>query len=163
MSATLEIIRITLSEVAGGYFSTVTEATDIRRDLDLDTILFVQFLLAREDRVDGLEFNQETLSEVSFTTIGTLVGYLDSLPSKHQLVKDGFARAYAVCVTLQDRTVLRLETGEYGGLFEDHCELKSAEMQAEKLMGGHGYRHSQTSTRFTCKDKNDNLSSSVVQ
>lgn len=77
MTSTLDIIRSTLSEVANADFSKITVATDIANDLDLDSILFVQFLLALEEKIPGLEFNQETLSEVSFTTIGTLVAHVD--------------------------------------------------------------------------------------
>nr|WP_316654777.1 hypothetical protein [uncultured Gellertiella sp.] len=58
---------------------------------------------------------------------------------KHQMVKDGFARAYATGLTLREKTVLRLETNSFAGLEQDHQELTRAEMQAEKLMGGHGY------------------------
>nr|WP_316654774.1 acyl carrier protein [uncultured Gellertiella sp.] len=79
MTTTLDIIRTTLSEVANADFSSITPATDIANDLDLDSILFVHFLLALEEKVPGLEFNQETLSEVSFTTIGTLVTHVDNV------------------------------------------------------------------------------------
>lgn len=58
---------------------------------------------------------------------------------KHQMVKDGFARAHATGLTLREKTMLRLEINDYTGLEQDHQELTRAEMQAEKLMGGHGY------------------------
>lgn len=57
----------------------------------------------------------------------------------HQLVKVGFADAYATMRLVSETTQLRLESGDLTGLAEDHERLTAATVEAEKLMGGHGY------------------------
>lgn len=79
MTDALGTIRIVLSEVMQEDVGPLSPETDIATDLDLDSILFVQFLLVLEDRVPGLEFNQETLAEMAFDTIGSLVEHIDSV------------------------------------------------------------------------------------
>lgn len=85
MSPTLTIIRTVLSEVMQEDVGPITMDTDLSADIDLDSILFVQFLLALEERLPGLEFNQETLTELAFHRVGSLVEHLDN----HLLVKAG--------------------------------------------------------------------------
>jgi acyl carrier protein len=77
MSTILANIQTVLAQVTGENTSEVTAATNLENDLDLDSILFVQFLLALEDVIPGLEFNQETMAEANFTTIGALMAFID--------------------------------------------------------------------------------------
>ena len=79
MSDKLEIIRQVLSEVTNEEVNSLTAETDLNRDLDLDSILFVQFLLALEERIPGLEFNQETLSTMAFNTVGDLADHIQGV------------------------------------------------------------------------------------
>lgn len=76
MTDLLAKIQDVLFQVTGESTETVTASTDLEKDLDLDSILFVQFLLALEDVVPGLEFSQETLAEANFTTIGSLADFI---------------------------------------------------------------------------------------
>lgn len=57
----------------------------------------------------------------------------------HQLVKADFGDASGVLILLGSKVAYRRETGDMSGLAADHARLGAAEMQAEKLMGGHGY------------------------
>ena len=77
MSTILANIQTVLAQVTGENTSEVTAATNLENDLDLDSILFVQFLLALEDVIPGLEFSQETMAEANFTTIGALMAFID--------------------------------------------------------------------------------------
>ena len=77
MSDTLTLIRETLNEVLKDDVGPISRDTDIARDLDLDSILFVQFLLALEEVVPGLEFTQETLGAATLTDVGSLVDFVD--------------------------------------------------------------------------------------
>jgi acyl carrier protein len=76
MPTILAHIQTVLSQVTGENASDVTADTNLENDLDLDSILFVQFLLALEDVIPGLEFSQETMAEASFTTIGSLIDFV---------------------------------------------------------------------------------------
>lgn len=57
----------------------------------------------------------------------------------HQLVKADFGDASGTLVLLQSKLAYRRATGDFAGIALDHATLSSAEVQAEKLMGGHGY------------------------
>ncbi|WP_264212371.1 acyl-CoA dehydrogenase family protein [Leisingera thetidis] len=57
----------------------------------------------------------------------------------HQLVKVGFADAYGTLRLISETAQLRAESGDMAGLAEDHARLTAATIEAEKLMGGHGY------------------------
>jgi acyl carrier protein len=59
---------------------TVTENTDFNDDLDLDSVLFVQFLLLLEDNVPGLIFEPDQINQDAFTTVGKLMIWI----SEHQ-------------------------------------------------------------------------------
>ncbi|WP_394514813.1 phosphopantetheine-binding protein [Pantoea sp. SGAir0215] len=59
---------------------TVTENTDFNDDLDLDSVLFVQFLLLLEDKVPGLIFEPDQINQDAFTTVGKLMMWI----SEHQ-------------------------------------------------------------------------------
>ncbi|MEZ5771187.1 MAG: phosphopantetheine-binding protein [Defluviimonas denitrificans] len=79
MTDILARIKDALATVSGEDTSDITLATDIGADLDLDSILFVQFLLALEDGFPGLEFSQETLVEASFDTIGSVAAFIATM------------------------------------------------------------------------------------
>lgn len=57
----------------------------------------------------------------------------------HQLVKADFGDASGTLIMLQSKIGYRRETGDMIGLAADHAKLSASELQAEKLMGGHGY------------------------
>ena len=59
---------------------TITENTDFNDDLDLDSVLFVQFLLLLEDNVPGLIFEPDQVNQDAFTTVGKLMTWI----SEHQ-------------------------------------------------------------------------------
>ncbi|MCC5966551.1 MAG: acyl carrier protein [Natronohydrobacter sp.] len=75
---TLALIQSVLVDVTKQDVPTLEPEMDLVEDLDLDSILFVQFLLALEDHVDNLEFNQETLTEARLNIVGDLVGFVES-------------------------------------------------------------------------------------
>ena len=72
----LTIIQDALSETLERSVPEVTAEMRIDRDFDLDSVMFVQFLLALEDRVPGLRFDPEALTEASFNSVGALVDFL---------------------------------------------------------------------------------------
>jgi len=78
MSQIMQTIEEALSEVLEERVTNLSAATDLQRDLDLDSIRFVQFLLTLEDKVPGLLFNPDTLTESSFNRVESLVGYIES-------------------------------------------------------------------------------------
>lgn len=57
----------------------------------------------------------------------------------HQLVKADFGDASGTLILLQSKIAYRRKTGDMAGLAADHAKLSVAELQSEKLMGGHGY------------------------
>lgn len=79
MTDSYAILRAVLTEILSEDPGPITAATRLTEDLDLDSIRFVQFLLALEERVPGLEFNQETLSDLSFDDAGSLVAHIDGV------------------------------------------------------------------------------------
>lgn len=78
MTDTFAQILDVLATVTGEDTAALTRETDIADDLDLDFILFVQFLLSLEDVIPGLQFTQETLAEASFTTLGSLLDFVEA-------------------------------------------------------------------------------------
>lgn len=50
--------------------------TDIASDLGLDSILFMHFLLAIEDRVPGLEFDPEIIGQSDFNNVESLAMFI---------------------------------------------------------------------------------------
>jgi hypothetical protein len=57
----------------------------------------------------------------------------------HQLVKAGFSDAYGVMRLCFETGQMRQHSGDLSGLDCDHARLTTATLEAEKLMGGHGY------------------------
>jgi acyl carrier protein len=75
----LDTLRDALSEVLERPIGALTADMQIDRAFDLDSVMFVQFLLAVEDRVPGLRFDPEALAEASFNNVGTLLTFLDQV------------------------------------------------------------------------------------
>ena len=77
MSQILQTIQDALSEVLDESVTNLSTSTDLQKDLDLDSIRFVQFLLTLEDKVPGLMFNPDTLTQSSFNRVDSLIGYIE--------------------------------------------------------------------------------------
>jgi acyl carrier protein len=78
MSEMLQTIQEALTEVLDERVTNLSMATDLQRDLDIDSIRFVQFLLTLEDKVPGLLFNPDTLTQASFNRVESLIEYIES-------------------------------------------------------------------------------------
>jgi acyl carrier protein len=78
MSQTLQAIYDALSEVLDERVTDLTMTTDLQADLDLDSVMFVQFLLTLEDKIPGLMFDPDTLTQSSFNRVESLIGYIES-------------------------------------------------------------------------------------
>ncbi|QDX31492.1 phosphopantetheine-binding protein [Dickeya poaceiphila] len=75
MENLLVAINKSLNEVLSTSI-TVTESTDFNDDLDLDSVLFVQFLLLLEDQIPGLMFEPDQINQDAFTTVGKLMAWI---------------------------------------------------------------------------------------
>lgn len=75
MSNLLSAVNEALNEVLTSKI-TVTPQTDFNNDLDLDSVLFVQFLLLLEDKVPGLMFEPDQINQDAFTTVGKLIAWI---------------------------------------------------------------------------------------
>lgn len=69
-------IAETLSEVIERPVAQVTSEMRFDQDFDLDSYMFVQFLLGLEDRVAGLRFDPESIGHTEFNLIGGLADYI---------------------------------------------------------------------------------------
>jgi acyl carrier protein len=78
MSQTLQAIQDALSEVLEDRVTGLSMTTDLQADLDLDSVMFVQFLLTLEDKIPGLMFDPDTLTQSSFNRVESLIGYIES-------------------------------------------------------------------------------------
>jgi acyl carrier protein len=70
-------IEETLSEVTERPVSGLAPQTRFDRDLDLDSYLFVQFLLALEDKISGLRFDPDAIGQHEFNIMTSLVSYIE--------------------------------------------------------------------------------------
>jgi len=77
--AHLHILREALSEVLEHDVPALTADMQIDREFDLDSVMFVQFLLSVEDRIPGLRFDPEVLAEASFNNVSSLLEFLDGV------------------------------------------------------------------------------------
>jgi acyl carrier protein len=77
MTKILQTIQDALSEVLEEPVGNLSMATDLQSDMDLDSIRFVQFLLTLEDKIPGLLFDPDTLSDSSFNRVESLIGYIE--------------------------------------------------------------------------------------
>ncbi|OSN03990.1 acyl carrier protein [Lonsdalea iberica] len=75
---TLNVIQQALQDVLETPLLAVTETTRFEEDLDLDSVNFVQFLLTLEDSIEGLMFDPDHISQHSFSSVGSLVEWLDA-------------------------------------------------------------------------------------
>ncbi|HGJ5065035.1 TPA: phosphopantetheine-binding protein [Salmonella enterica subsp. enterica serovar Muenchen] len=75
MENLLVTINKSLNEVLSTSI-TVSEKTDFNDDLDLDSVLFVQFLLLLEDQIPGLMFEPDQINQDAFTTVGKLMAWI---------------------------------------------------------------------------------------
>lgn len=70
------IVCEALSEVTERDVVDLKGATLLDRDFDLDSVMFVHFLLALEDRVPGLHFDPDALAETAFNDVGLLLAHI---------------------------------------------------------------------------------------
>ncbi|WP_260955688.1 acyl carrier protein [Pseudomonas citri] len=75
MSSLLSAVNEALNDVMSSTVSVGLE-TDFNEDLDLDSVLFVQFLLTLEEKVPGLMFDPDQINQDAFTTVGKLIGWI---------------------------------------------------------------------------------------
>lgn len=78
----IHTLREALCEVLERPIGELTPEMQIDRAFDLDSVMFVQFLLAVEDRVPGLRFDPEALAEASFNNVGALLHFLDGVSAQ---------------------------------------------------------------------------------
>ncbi|MBT9245961.1 acyl carrier protein (plasmid) [Gemmobacter fulvus] len=69
-------IETALTEVVGRPVTGLVPETRFDRDLDLDSYMFVQFLLALEDQVPGLRFDPEAIGQHEFNLVSSLCDYI---------------------------------------------------------------------------------------
>ena len=78
----LKTLKDALSEVLERPVADLQPEMQIDRSFDLDSVMFVQFLLAVEDRVPGLRFDPDVLAESSFNNVASLLSFLDGVPAQ---------------------------------------------------------------------------------
>lgn len=61
-----------LEDVLGTAPAAITAETSFQEDISLDSMMFVQFLVALEDRVPGFSFDDDELDFDAFQTVGAL-------------------------------------------------------------------------------------------
>ena len=71
-----------LSEVIERPVTDIQDSTLLDRDFDLDSVMFVHFLLSLEDRIPGLQFNPEALAETAFNQVSLLLKFLEPFATK---------------------------------------------------------------------------------
>lgn len=76
MSRLLLAVNEALNDVMSTRVSVNLE-TDFNEDLDLDSVLFVQFLLTLEEKVPGLMFEPDQINQDAFTSVGKLIGWIE--------------------------------------------------------------------------------------
>lgn len=72
-----ETVRLALADVIERPVTDLKDDMLLDRDFDLDSVMFVHFLLSLEDSIPGLQFNPEDLAEASFNEVGKLLGHLE--------------------------------------------------------------------------------------
>jgi acyl carrier protein len=76
----LDAVRGALSEVIERPVLEINGDMLLDRDFDLDSVMFVHFLLSLEDRIPGLRFDPDALSEVAFNQVSRLLDLLETFP-----------------------------------------------------------------------------------
>lgn len=72
-----DTVREALSEVVERPVDDINDSMFLDRDFDLDSVMFVHFLLSLEDRIPGLQFNPEDLAEAAFNQVSLLLEFLE--------------------------------------------------------------------------------------
>ena len=72
-----ETVRVALADVIERPVTELKDDMLLDRDFDLDSVMFVHFLLSLEDSIEGLQFNPEDLAEASFNEVGKLLAHLE--------------------------------------------------------------------------------------
>ncbi|PWC85494.1 hypothetical protein TSH100_15170 [Azospirillum sp. TSH100] len=65
-----------LSELTERPVVGLTPETRFDRDFDLDSYMFVQFLLLLEDKIADLHFDPEAIGQAEFNVLSSLVDYI---------------------------------------------------------------------------------------
>lgn len=76
MSRLLSVVNEALNDIMASPVSVNLE-TDFNEDLDLDSVLFVQFLLTLEEKISGLMFEPDQINQDAFTTVGKLISWIE--------------------------------------------------------------------------------------
>lgn len=71
-------IENALTEVTERPVLRLTADMELDREFDLDSFMFVQFLMSLEDKVDNLRFDPLVLGENDFNSVGNLATYISS-------------------------------------------------------------------------------------
>ncbi|WP_320203660.1 acyl carrier protein [Agrobacterium rosae] len=71
-------ITVALSEVTERHVPPVTGEMRLDRDFDLDSFMFVQFLLSLEDKIGDLRFDPMSIGQADFNSVGNLVEYISA-------------------------------------------------------------------------------------
>ncbi len=78
MTTTMQHIQSALELVLETDQLTISLDTNFDDDLDLDSVLFVQFLLTLEDAIDGLLFDPDLIGQSAFNNVRTLIDFIES-------------------------------------------------------------------------------------
>lgn len=78
-------VEAALSEVMDRPVSDLSDEMKLDRDFDLDSFMFVQFLLSLEDKIGNLRFDPMSFGQVDLNSVGTLVEYI--LAQTHEGVR----------------------------------------------------------------------------
>ncbi|QXH58072.1 acyl carrier protein [Pseudomonas maumuensis] len=86
MSRLLLAVNEALNDVMSSPV-TIDLDTDFNEDLDLDSVLFVQFLLTLEEKIPGLMFEPDQINQDAFTTVAKLTCWIQ----QHLQLEDNYA------------------------------------------------------------------------
>ncbi|MEL7291608.1 MAG: phosphopantetheine-binding protein [Pseudomonadota bacterium] len=78
MTTTMQHIQSALELVLETDQLKISMDTNFDDDLDLDSVLFVQFLLTLEDAIDGLLFDPDLIGQSAFNNVRTLIDFIES-------------------------------------------------------------------------------------
>ncbi|MDC5848281.1 phosphopantetheine-binding protein [Vibrio europaeus] len=78
MTTTMQHIQSALELILETDQLTISLDTNFDDDLDLDSVLFVQFLLTLEDAIDGLLFDPDLIGQSAFNNVRTLIDFIES-------------------------------------------------------------------------------------
>jgi acyl carrier protein len=65
-----------MSDVIERPVAQISPEARFDKDFDLDSYMFVQFLLSLEDNIPGLRFDPETIGQAGFKTMESLVQHV---------------------------------------------------------------------------------------